>query len=224
MQTLKLNKLIFSGQKNEVLKLNPYFKEIIYLKNNQEILTFPLNEPKIIFLNCDEKNNTCINIIKEIRQEDRKSIIVITSKEKNQTLFVEALSLHLSGYLQKPFKKDDIEALLANIVQDLAHLSNDKKIQLKEGYSFNIEQLTLFDDKYNIIKLTKNETKLMQVLSNEKNNYIRSETIEYSIWEEASLEQDCNQRLKHLIYCLRKKLPKGNLINAYNLGYKFISY
>jgi len=222
MKTLKLNKLIFSGDYSEVQYLEPYFETITRIKANKEILTFSFNQPKIFFLNCDEKENNCINIIKEIRKQDRKSIIIIGSREKNLDIFEEALSLHLSGYLQKPFKKNDIEKLLINIIEDLAPLHSDEKIYLKEAYNFNKKQLTLFDDKYKIIKLTKYEKKLMKILSQEKNNYVSSETLEYSIWEEASLEQDCNKRLKHLIYCLRKKLPKGSIINSYNLGYKLI--
>lgn len=224
IKTLKLNKLIFSGKKGESLALKPYFKEVITLKSNKEILTLPVNESKIIFFNCDEKNNNCIELIQKIRQKDRKSIIVIMSKEKNINIFLEAIPLHLSGYLEKPLKKNEIEILLLNIVQDLVHLRNDEIIQLNNNHSFNTKELTLLDNEYNLIKLTKNEIKLMKILSHAKNTYVSSENIEHNIWEETSLEQNCNKRLKHLIYCLRKKLPQDNIINAYNLGYKLISH
>ncbi|CAA6799319.1 MAG: Putative two-component response regulator [uncultured Sulfurovum sp.] len=223
IKTLKLNKLVFSGDKAEVLKIKPYFKEIIYLKYNHEILTFTSNEPKIIFFNCDEKDYSCIQTIQTLRQQDRKSLIIIMSKQKNENIFLEGLSLHLSGFLQKPFKKSNIEQVLKNIVQDLAYLNNDEGIQLADGYSFNLKQLTLFDQHYNVIKLTKNETKLMEILAKKKNTYVPSEVIEHNIWEEESLEQDCNKRLKHLIYCLRKKLPTESLVNSYSLGYKFVA-
>jgi len=220
MKALKLNQLIFSGEKDEIVELEPYFETILTFKSNQEILTFSFLKPEIIFLNCDENRDNCIKIIKKIRKQNRKSVIVIMSKEKNINIFLSVLHLHLSGYLQKPFKKNDIKKLLINIKEDLAPFTSDEKIYLKEGYSFNTKQFTLFDEQYKIIKLTKYEKKLMQILSNEKNSYISSESIEYDIWEEQSLEQDCNKRLKHLIYCLRKKLPKESIINSYNLGYK----
>ena len=224
MKALKLNQLIFSGNKDEIIKLEPYFETITMIQNNQKILTFSLDKPKIIFLNCDEQKNSCIETIQKIRKQDRKSIIVIMSKEKNENIFLNVLHLHLSGYLQKPFKKNDIEKLLIHIMEDLAPLNSNEKIYLKDGYNFNTQQLTLFDEKYKIIKLTKYEKKLMQVLTHEKNNYINSESMEHSIWEEESLEQDCNKRLKHLVYCLRKKLPNGSIINSYNLGYKLVIY
>jgi len=222
MRPLTFNKLIFSGEEHELQRLKPYFKTTKRLESNKEILTFTFNEPNIIFLNCDEEEKCCVNIIKEIRKRDRKSIVVIGGKEKNLETFIELLPLHLSGYLQKPFKKSDIEKLLINIIEDFAPLHSDEKIYLKEGYSFNIEQLTLFDDKYKLIKLTKYEKRLMQILSNKRNSYVSSENIEYTIWEEDSLNKDCNKRLKHLVYCLRKKLPNASIINSYNLGYKLV--
>ena len=222
MSSLKLNKLIFSGDKNDLLKLEPYFKTIVRVENNQEILTFPVNESKIIFLNCNDKENNCVEVIEQLRKQDRKSIIAITSKTKNENIFLKVLHLHLSGYLQIPFKKNEINKLLSNIVEDLAPLKSDEKIYLKDGYNFNIQQVTLFDEKYKIIKLTKYEKKLMQILSHKKNNYISAESIEYDIWEEESFQHDCNKRLKHLLYCLRKKLPSGSIINSYNLGYKLV--
>jgi len=222
MKALKLNNLIFSGNKDEVVKLSPYFETITLLKNNQEILTFPVDTPKIIFLNCDEEKDNCSKIIKKIRKQDRKSIIVITSKEKNETTFLTLLHLHLSGYLQKPFKKSAIEKLLINIIEDFAPLNSDDKIYLKEGYNFNTQQLMLFDEKYKIIKLTKYERQLMQIFTNQNNDFISSKNIEHTIWKEESLKQNCNKRLKHLIYCLRKKLPKKSIINSYSLGYKLV--
>ncbi|CAA6798849.1 MAG: Putative two-component response regulator [uncultured Sulfurovum sp.] len=223
MEILKFNKLFFSGKESEILNFQTYFEEIILLENNQEILTFPFSTTKIIFMNCDEISNNCIQVIKEIRQYDRKSIIIIMSEKKDIDTLFNVLPLHLSGYIQKPFKKNNLQKLLENIVKDLSYLDNDKNIQLKNNYSLNLNTLTLLNEKHNIIKLTKKERKLIQILINKKNNYVTSETLEYTIWEEDSLKQDCNLRLKHLIYCLRKKLPDASIINTYNIGYKFVT-
>ena len=99
---------------------------------------------------------------------------------------------------------------------------NVEVLRLKENYLFDIERSILYCDQKNEIKLTKNEMKFMQLITKAKYAYVSSEQFEHSIWEEDSEYEDCNKRLKHLIYGLRKKLPKGSILNGYKLGYKLL--
>jgi DNA-binding response OmpR family regulator len=220
MKDLKLYNLLLVGEEEEKEYFRKYFQEIYLTKNNLQAFNFySMYNPSIIFFNCDGKNNNSISIIKEIRKEDRDTILVIVSKGKNINTLLNALPLHLSGYIEEPFQKDKVEKVLENISHDLGVLHKDK-VHLKEKYTFNRKKHLLYCSKKKEVKLTKNETKLMLLLTKSKNQYVSLNQIEYTVWEEDSAFEDCQMRLKALLYGLRKKLPKDTIVNSYSLGYK----
>jgi DNA-binding response OmpR family regulator len=142
-----------------------------------------------------------------------------SDEEKNMCKLLEALSVQLLDYLEKPSQEHQVEVLLKNLCHDLKFI-DDYSLYLQEGYLFNTRNKILYNEKNKEIKLTKNEIKFMEIMSSTKEQYFSSEFIEHSIWEEDSVYQDCNKRLKYLIYGLRKKLPKNSIVNSYKLGYK----
>jgi DNA-binding response OmpR family regulator len=145
-----------------------------------------------------------------------------SDEDKNMCKLLEALSVQLLDYLEKPSQEHQVEVLLKNLCRDLKFI-DDFSFYLQEGYLFNTRNKILYNEKNKEIKLTKNEIKFMEIMSSRKEQYYSSDFIEYSIWEEDSVHEDCNKRLKYLIYGLRKKLPKNAIVNSYSLGYKLVS-
>jgi DNA-binding response OmpR family regulator len=78
----------------------------------------------------------------------------------------------------------------------------------------------LFDKNHHEVKLTKKEKKLINILVKSKKQFVSSDILEYTIWEDESMKYDCKGRFKVLLNGLRKKLPKYTIINSYGLGYK----
>jgi len=145
-----------------------------------------------------------------------------SDKEKNMCKLLESLSKEILDYLENPSKQHQVEVLVKNLCHDLKFI-NEYSFYLKEDYCFNTKNKILYNNENKEVKLTKHEIKFMEIMSSKNGQYVSAEYIEYSIWEEESICQDCNKRLKHLIYGLRKKLPKNSIINSYKLGYKLVS-
>jgi len=222
VNNLKIYKVVLVGNREDKRVLEDFFRDIILVENNIEALEYYYEyKPPIIFFYCDPTISNPVPIIKEIREKDRETILVIVSKSKNLSLLLGALPLHLSGYIQKPFESNQIEALLQNISLDLTFLySND--ILLHDGYVFNKEKGILYNAKKLEIELTRNQLTFMKIITSGKEQYFSSEFIEFSIWEETSAYEDCNNRLKNLLYGLRKKLPEKSITNSYKFGYKLV--
>lgn len=72
------------------------------------------------------------------------------------------------------------------------------------------------------IYLTKQEMLLVALLMERQGYCVKSEEIEYHIWEHDSMDCDCLHRLKTLIYALRKKIGKQHIKNCHGFGYKII--
>ena len=164
--------------------------------------------------------DSAFDICKRIRENDKQTVIAILADVLDNEKLQKALPLHLSGCIERPFNKNQVEDVLSNIQHDLAFLYTDI-IRLKDGYHFCTKQQILYDSFHKEIKLTKNELKLLNLLIRAK-EIITEESIGYEIWEEDSLELDLSNRLKNLLYNLRRKLPKNSISNSYSLGYKLI--
>lgn len=199
-----------------------FFNKVYMVSSNYEILSlYQKKNSSILFLDYDKKNS--IDIINKIRQKDRYIVIFLLitaaiSKEELERL----LPLHLSGCMKKPYDFKIFEKLLRdNIFIDL-NFSKKGKLKLTSNYIFNMDESILYDNKENKVKLTKQEFQLIKLFLESKNHFLTTEFLEYSIWEEESTKQDCNNRLKYLINSIRKKLPPNSIINSYGLGYKLV--
>jgi DNA-binding response OmpR family regulator len=220
MRKLKAYSVVLVGTEKDKVFFQTYFTTIYLVQNNEEALYKYKKEKAPIVLLCNNHTSDAIDIFKQIRENDSKTILILLFENISHSRLLQALPLHLSGYVEKPFTSTSIEMAMLNIKKDL-NIFYINFIYLKEEYFFNRKTSVLHKNN-NEIKLTHNEIKLMKLLGNSNNRYVHSEIIEHSIWEKDSVYEDCNKRLKHLIYGLRKKLPKESIVNSYKLGYKLV--
>lgn len=223
MRDLKSHTLLLVGTVEDRIVFKKYFKEVIVFGTNKEALTYYYEKkPSFIFLLFNTVNMDAYYIAKEIREYDLETILVIIFESKMTCEWIKFLPLHFSGYLEKPLNAELISKILKNITYHLKIISKDIFI-LNGKYSFYREEEILYNAKNNEVRLTKNEKKLIKILTQRKHQYYSSEFLEHSIWNIDSASIDCNSRLKFLLYGIRKKLPKNTIINSYTLGYKIIS-
>lgn len=218
MYYLKLNSFLIVG--NEIYKKHfyDYFDEITVVSCNEEAFNhYVEKKPAIVFL--DYSENNAIKVLKDIRKNDRKTIVVFIMSMIKSEMFLDILPLQLFSYLRKPFDNNEIKKLLTGIELELEYREGNIK-RIKGMYSFNLNKVILYNERMKEVKLTKNEKKFLEIMFNTKDSFVSIEKIEYTIWEEDSLCKDCNGRLKSLLNGIRKKLPKESIINEYGLGYK----
>jgi DNA-binding response OmpR family regulator len=71
------------------------------------------------------------------------------------------------------------------------------------------------------IKLTKNERRLLTLLSTQPNKvYTFFEIFDYLSHDDFYKEYDANQ-IRALVKLVRKKVPKSSILNVYGEGYRF---
>jgi len=222
MNNLKDNPLLLVGNQKEEQYFKNFFKEVELVKSNSEALSkYNRNSFFTIFLNGDSEQDNAFEICKQIRQKDRETVIALLANSLDKNKLEKAVPLHLSGFIKRPFKKNQVADILSNVKHDLEFLSTSI-IRLKDNYHFCTNHQILYDSLNNEVKLTKNELKLLNILLKVKNELTTEEHIEHKIWEDDFFEKDCTNRLKNLLYNLRKKLPKDSISNNYKLGYKLI--
>jgi DNA-binding response OmpR family regulator len=210
--------------------LSKTYFNIIEAKNGEEALELYKNallfEDEKIDLILSDINMPLTNgieLLESVREiDDFIPFVFITAKVDLESV-LKVVKLDISDYIIKPIV---IVELLESIDKTLKKRYKKEFIKLEDdilkllnGYTWksNEKSLYLNDD---IVKLTKNEIILLDLLCHKINNIINIEHIIYEIWEDSFHMESCHSNLKNLISRLRFKQPFLEIESVYGLGYR----
>ena len=164
-----------------------------------------------------------LSLIKEIKNKNQETGVIIVSAKDALNKKVEALELGADDYLTKPFFFPELNARIKSLVRRLNMVEN-KKIVLNELTLFPEEMKVLVHNK--VVDLTSKEfSLLLYFISNQ--NRVLSKTI---LGEFMSSNYDDYGFSDDLVYThiknLKKKLASSDcteyIKNVYGIGYKFL--
>jgi DNA-binding response OmpR family regulator len=137
-------------------------------------------------------------ILKNIKNKNPKTKVLIISANINIDLIREAYILGCDDYIKKPF---DLEELIFKINR---YEKKNKLIYLEENIVFNLLNKELLIDG-NILELTKNEKNLLFLLVENLGVKVSYEQIENFVYQGESKSSDA---IRSLIKRVRKKNPQ----------------
>ena len=164
-----------------------------------------------------------LSLIKEIKDKNQETGVIIVSAKDALNKKVEALELGADDYLTKPFFFPELNARIKSLVRRL-NMEENKKIVLNELTLFPEEMKVLVHNK--VVDLTSKEfSLLLYFISNQ--NRVLSKTI---LGEFMSSNYDDYGFSDDLVYThiknLKKKLASSDcteyIKNVYGIGYKFL--
>jgi len=228
--------------------LNPYPLTLLYIEDDEDIQAIYLDgiqtliktihcakdgeegyqryletKPDIILLDINMPKLDGLSLAKKIREIDKEVKMIITTSHAQQDKLLQAIELYLVKYILKPIDpqilKDALLKAVSEIEEHRSQLKN-RIFLLDAGVLWNTkeEQLT----KNNVeIKLTKNERRLLSLLSSDKSRVFSFfEIFDHLSYDDFDKEYDANQ-IRALVKLIRKKIPKESIINVYGEGYRF---
>jgi DNA-binding response OmpR family regulator len=183
----------------------------IYLEKKPDIILLDINMPKIDGL----------TLAKKIRQIDKDVKIIITTSYAEQDKLLQAIELYLIRYIIKPIEPKILKDAIEKAKLEIEEQKGSRQI-------FLLDKDTIWDAKAKIltrdgkeIKLTKNERRLLELLSSNKNKVFSFfEIFDYISYNDFDKEYDANQ-IRALVKLVRKKIPKNSIVNVYGEGYRF---
>ncbi|SFV57866.1 Putative two-component response regulator [hydrothermal vent metagenome] len=205
-------------------QLESLVDNIICAKDGQEGYECYLrHKPNIILLDINMPKLDGISLAKKIREVDNKVKIIITSSYADQDKLLEAIELSLVKYILKPIDPKVLEQTIIKAKNEIEQeeKKEDKKIfLLDKNITWNATDKKLFSLKEEI-KLTKNERRLLTLISTSPNRvYTFFEIFDYLSADDFYKEYNANQ-IRALVKLLRKKIPKNSILNVYGEGYRF---
>lgn len=174
---------------------------------NTEINTFDL----IVFDNSKNSLTKFVDVFKQTKSYTFNIPMIILEDKVSQEF-----SLHKYSNAYAIFNKDNDESFLLNNIEiSLSFLYTNKKVQFENGFYFDISREILFQGK-KIIKLTKTERKLVNLLALNPNALVTYEDISSIVWrgKEFSIYS-----LRNVIKHIREKTDESFIKNSSNRGY-----
>ncbi len=203
--------------------LQDYFKEVYEASNGKEAYDIYLEKkPDILILDINMPIIDGLKLSQKIREKDESTKIIILSALSDTNILILACSLYLFDYLLKPVRTIQFVATLKKVISELDKNSNINLFHISDNIKFDIKAHLLFDNN-KIVKLTKNEIKLLSLLIINIKNKISYDDILNYIWEDDIYNTSYTyNKLRILVSRLNKKLSKDIIISNYGLGYQFI--
>ncbi|MGL4992480.1 MAG: response regulator transcription factor [Sarcina sp.] len=144
--------------------------------NDYDLIILDLNLPKV----------DGIDILKEVRSENKLVKILILTARSSIEDRVKGLDLGANDYLIKPFHFDELEARIRSLLR-MRFIQDDNILKCK-NLKVDIKlRATYADDE--LVKLTKKEFGILEYLMKNKNRVISQEELIEHIWVTKLLQQ-----------------------------------
>lgn len=186
-----------------------------YLSQKPDIILLDINMPKLDGL----------SLAKKIRESDSNVKMIITTAYSEQEKLLQAIELYLIKYILKPIEPTILKEALQKAKNEIL-LQREKEQEerlvyaLDEVTTWDFESEKLYENGVEI-KLTKNERRLLKLLSTDKDKvFTFFDIFNHISYDDFDKEYDANQ-VRALVKLLRKKVPKESIINIYGEGYRF---
>jgi len=203
-------------RKNAVEYLSSYFQEVFQAKDGRVALEiYSDRKPDIIITDIEMPRLDGLEMAKQIRKNDKTTPIIVATAFTETSYLLQAVELQLIKYMTKPISSKKLKEAL-NLVWEHLNLNNIIKLDIKTSY--DKLNKTLFIDK-SLIKLTKKELQLLDLLARNSHRVVNYEEIEGLIWYDDAMSKDA---LRALIRTLRKKLKGEYIENVSGFGYRLI--
>jgi DNA-binding response OmpR family regulator len=206
--------------------LNEYI-ETVHLANDGEIGydMYLEHKPDIILLDINMPKLDGLSLAEKIRETDKDVQIIITTAYAEQENLLKAIELYLVKYILKPIDFNELKEALNKAIDEIELISNSSDTKQKifcldENTHWYKDTEKLYANN-NEVKLTKNERRLLTLISTDENKvFTFFDIFNHIAQDNFNKEYDANQ-VRALVKLLRKKIPKESIINIYGEGYRF---
>lgn len=177
------------------------------LKKYQEI------KPDIIITDIKMPKLNGLDMIKQIRKNDKKTKIIIATAFLETTYLVEAIELGLVKYLVKLIMENTLLTVLEKCTEDV--IKEQSIFNIYGTFKFDILNQTLFSNNEQI-PLTKKELLFLELLIKNANRAVKYNEFSNYVWE-GNMSEDA---LRSIVREIRKKTSKESIKNISGIGYQ----
>lgn len=204
---------IMREQTTEILSM--IFKKVYTAKDGEEAYDLYEDEkPDLILTDIKMPKKDGLKLIKQIRQKDYTTPIVLLTSFADSDMLINAANLSIDGYLIKPIEFDQ---LILSVCSAIQRTQQDLGlIKLKPDLFYNASTQEIYY-KGDVITFGAKEQELLLLLLRNRHKTITKEDIATALWP---LDPICDSAIKNLILRIRKKLGEDLIVSVRGIGYR----
>jgi len=200
-------------QMTEVLEM--LFGKVFTAEDGEEAYRIYEEEsPHIIISDIKMPKKDGLKLLKQIRQTDYDTPILLLTSYTEQNLLLGAANLSVDGYLVKPVELSSIINALSRAMKR-SHREMGL-VELGENFFYNVATRELYHNGTLITLGTKEQELLSLLLSNRQKTVTKEEIIR-ELWP---LDPVCDSAIKNLILRIRKKVGTDLIVSVRGIGYR----
>ena len=221
LEKLKTLTILYAEDEEGIRKkisdsLRYYVKDVIEANDGEIALElYKDKKPDIVFTDIMMPKMGGIELVKNIRQENKDIPIVMITAYTDKEYLLDVVDLHLEQYIVKPINLKDLKESLEKCLDVISKKYATVK-ELVDGYRYNFDDKTL-TCKEEKIKLTKKEIAFLELLLQNRHRIVTYAQLQESIWRDEIMSDEA---LKSLVRNIRHKVPKEYIKNLSGVGYK----
>lgn len=181
---------------------------------NEAFSLYSEKKPDILIADIKMPYIDGLQLIKKIRNVDKDIRILMTTAYTDEQYTLQAIELDISRYLVKPVMLENLKGALYKCVREIED-RNPEQICFENGLVYNIplKNITSVNGE---IALTNIESRILEILIENRGRIVRYEKFETEIWRNEYMSKET---LRSHIKFLRKKVGNDSIKSAKGLGY-----
>jgi len=181
---------------------------------NEAFSLYSEKKPDILIADIKMPYIDGLQLIKRIRNVDKDIRILMTTAYTDEQYTLQAIELNISRYLVKPVMLENLKGALYKCVREIED-RNPEQICFENGLVYNIplKNITSVNGE---IALTNIESRILEILIENRGRIVRYEKFETEIWRNEYMSKET---LRSHIKFLRKKVGNDSIKSAKGLGY-----
>lgn len=205
--------IITRNQMSEVLEMI-FHKVYIAADGEEAYRRYEDESPDVIITDIRMPKKDGLSLVKQIRQNDYDTPIILLTSFAEQELLLHAANLSIDGYLVKPI---DLERLTRTICKAIQRTDKDMGlIPLGKRLYYNSATRELYLNGA-VVSLGVKEQELLLLLINNRHKTVTKEEIGKTLWP---LDPICDSAIKNIVLRVRKKLGAEVVISVRGIGYR----
>lgn len=170
----------------------------------------------IIITEINLKDGDGLDLIRYIKGNYEKIQIIVLSSILDTNILLESIKLNLIDYIPKPINISKLREAL-KVASIKIFKSGSFEVSFCNGTKYNYRKKLLRNSNGDNIKITHNESSLLDVLILNQHCILSMETLKTLVWEDAYEVSDI--AFKSLLSRLRTKIGKQSVKNISGSGY-----
>ena len=196
-----------------------FFKTVYTAENGQEAFNiFTEIKPDIVILDINMPKMDGLTLSKKLRIIEPNLPIIIFSGNADQENLLDAIDTSITKFIVKPVKASVLQNTIESIANDILS-KNKQHLEFNCDITWDKNNSILYKEN-TIIKLSKLEQILLELLSNNPFRTFSNDDIINHIWVDDLNKEYDTKSLRALIYRIKTKLDCQIIESIYNTGYR----